>query len=119
MLIATEIYYTYIKDKIIFNLIYAGIPMNHIIDVEQITEESRHACIFRFFDGLALGENIILQLKHDPKALYFQFLFERSGQFSWDKSMTEQGFEIKITRLRAAAAEQKPSTEMKGCRCMM
>jgi uncharacterized protein (DUF2249 family) len=93
--------------------------MNHIIDVEQITAESRHACIFRFFDGLVLGENIILQLKHDPKALYFQFLFERSGQFSWDKSKTEHGFEIKITRLRPAALEQKPSTEIKGCRCMM
>lgn len=93
--------------------------MNHIIDVEQITEESRHACIFRFFDGLELGENIILQLRHDPKALYFQFLFERSGQFSWDKIHTEEGFEIKIIRLRPAVEQQRPSTEIKGCRCMM
>ena len=93
--------------------------MNAIIDVEQIAEESRHACIFRYFDGLALGEHIILKVRHDPKALYFQFLFERSGQFSWDKTMTKPGFEINITRMRPAAAEQRPSTEIKGCRCMM
>lgn len=78
--------------------------MNRIIDVEQLPPEDRHDFIFHCFDQTALNKSLTLCLRHDPKALYFEFLFERSGQFTWDKIQTEQGFEIKITRLRPAVS---------------
>jgi uncharacterized protein (DUF2249 family) len=54
------------------------------IDVRQIPPPQRHPAIFQTFDNLAVGQSFILVNDHDPKPLYYQFLHEREGQFSWD-----------------------------------
>lgn len=54
------------------------------IDVRQIPPPQRHPKIFQTFDSLAIGQNFALVNDHDPKPLYYQFLHEREGQFSWE-----------------------------------
>jgi uncharacterized protein (DUF2249 family) len=44
----------------------------------------RHAKIFETFEGLKSGEYMELINDHDPKPLYYQFMMEREGQFSWE-----------------------------------
>ncbi|NWN96347.1 MAG: DUF2249 domain-containing protein [Bacillus sp. (in: Bacteria)] len=44
----------------------------------------RHAKIFETFDGLQSGQYMELTNDHDPKPLYYQFLIEREGCFTWD-----------------------------------
>lgn len=58
--------------------------MNEItIDVRQIPPRERHPLIFQTFDNLAAGQSFTLVNDHDPKPLYYQFMHERDGQFSW------------------------------------
>jgi len=54
------------------------------IDVRPVAPAQRHPLIFETFEGLAPGESFILVNDHDPKPLYYQFKFEREGQFTWD-----------------------------------
>jgi uncharacterized protein (DUF2249 family) len=60
-----------------------------IVDVRTIAPAQRHPLIFSTFEALAPGESFILINDHDPKPLYYQFKFEREGQFTWD--YLEQG----------------------------
>lgn len=55
-----------------------------IIDVREIRPPERHPMIFGAFEALKTGESFVLINDHDPKPLYYQFKFERDGQFSWD-----------------------------------
>lgn len=59
------------------------------IDVRQVPPPQRHPLIFQTFENLAPGQSFILVNDHDPKPLYYQFQFEREGQFTWD--YLEQG----------------------------
>lgn len=72
---------------------------NHeqVIDVRLIPPPQRHPLIFQTFDALAPGEAFILVNDHDPKPLYYQFMFEREGQFSWE--YLEQGPEVWRVRI--------------------
>lgn len=54
------------------------------VDVRQTPPPQRHPLIFETFEQLAPGESFILFNDHDPKPLYYQFKFERDGQFTWD-----------------------------------
>jgi uncharacterized protein (DUF2249 family) len=54
------------------------------IDVREIAPAQRHPLIFDTFQGLAPGESFLLVNDHDPKPLYYQFKYERDGQFSWE-----------------------------------
>lgn len=54
------------------------------LDVRQIPPAKRHPMIFQTFDNLAAGQSFTLINDHDPKPLYYQFLHEREGQFSWE-----------------------------------
>lgn len=54
------------------------------IDVRQIPPRERHPKIFQTFDDLAAGQSFMLINDHDPKPLYYQFMHERDGQFSWE-----------------------------------
>lgn len=54
------------------------------IDVRQIPPRERHPKIFQTFDNLASGQSFMLINDHDPKPLYYQFMHERDGQFSWE-----------------------------------
>jgi len=92
--------------------------MDHIINIGAIPQEDRHTFIFSKFDSAKMDEAVVLQIDHDPKPLYFQFLFERAGQFSWDKTLLQDGsFRICITRIEKANVAQKQADEMDGCSC--
>ena len=54
------------------------------VDVRQVPPPERHPLIFQSFEALLPGESFILVNDHDPKPLFYQFKFERDGQFSWD-----------------------------------
>jgi uncharacterized protein (DUF2249 family) len=69
------------------------------LNVREIIPRERHPLIFRTFDELAKGDSFVLVNDHDPKPLYYQFLHEREGLFSWQ--YLEEGPEewrVKITR---------------------
>jgi uncharacterized protein (DUF2249 family) len=55
-----------------------------IVDVRATPPAKRHPLIFSTFETLAPGESFILVNDHDPKPLYYQFKFEREGQFTWE-----------------------------------
>ena len=63
-----------------------------LLDVRTIIPRERHPLIFKTFDDLRAGENFILVNDHDPKPLYYQFEFERRGQFIW--KYLEEGPEV-------------------------
>lgn len=56
---------------------------NRIVDVREIRPAERHPLIFGAFESLQPGEAFVLVNDHDPKPLYYQFKFEREGQFDW------------------------------------
>jgi uncharacterized protein (DUF2249 family) len=55
-----------------------------VVDVRSIPPAQRHPLIFNTFEVLKPGESFILVNDHDPKPLYYQFKFEREGQFTWN-----------------------------------
>jgi uncharacterized protein (DUF2249 family) len=74
-----------------------------IVDVRAIPPAKRHPLIFSTFEALAPGESFVLVNDHDPKPLYYQFHFERDGQFTWD--YLEQGpqdWRVRIGRIGSA-----------------
>lgn len=50
----------------------------------DIEPRYRHDKIFELFDGLKSGQFLELTNDHDPKPLYYQFLMEREGTFTWE-----------------------------------
>jgi uncharacterized protein (DUF2249 family) len=70
------------------------------IDVRPVAPAQRHPLIFETFEGLAPGESFILVNDHDPKPLYYQFKFEREGQFTWE--YLEQGPDVWRVRIGRA-----------------
>lgn len=72
------------------------------LDVRDVIPMMRHPAIFRLFDDLKAGEAFILVNDHDPKPLYYQFLHERTDQFSWD--YLEEGPEVWRVRIGRVAA---------------
>lgn len=54
-----------------------------IVDVRAIEPRYRHPLIFDTFASLSPGQSMILVNDHDPKPLYYQFNYERAGQFDW------------------------------------
>lgn len=74
-----------------------GVAPDTVLDVRQIAPRERHPLIFATFDRLRPGEAFVLVNDHDPKPLYYQFSFERSGQFTWE--YLEQGPEVWRVRI--------------------
>lgn len=71
------------------------------LDVRPLPPPQRHASIFRTFESLKPGEAFILVNDHDPKPLYYQFRFEREGEFTWE--YLEQGPEAWRVRVGRTA----------------
>ena len=63
-----------------------------ILDVRETAPRERHPLILGTFEGLAPGEAFVLVNDHDPKPLYYQFQFEKTGQFTWTPQ--EEGPEV-------------------------
>ncbi len=71
------------------------------IDVRTIPPMQRHPLIFETYESLQPGEAFILVNDHDPKPLYYQFKFERDGEFNWE--YLEQGPEtwrVQVEKLK-------------------
>ena len=75
-----------------------------IVDVRDTPPAQRHPRIFSTFETLKPGESFILVNDHDPKPLYYQFKFEREGQFTWD--YLEQG--PRDWRVRIGRSAEEP-----------
>lgn len=54
------------------------------VHAPDIPPRIRHIRIFKIFDGLESGEVMHLSNDHDPKPLYYQFMIEREGEFTWE-----------------------------------
>ncbi len=67
------------------------------LDVRQLPPAKRHPLIFQTFEALAPGETFVLVNDHDPKPLYYQFMFEQAGRFTWDA--LEQGPDVWSVRI--------------------
>jgi uncharacterized protein (DUF2249 family) len=72
------------------------------IDVRTMAPRDRHPRIFSTFDGLPVGDAILLINDHDPKPLFYQFQAERPGQVSWTPQ--ESGPERWVIRIERTAA---------------
>lgn len=73
------------------------------LDVRPIPPPQKHPTIFQTFESLAPGQSFILVNDHDPKPLYYQFVHEHEGQFTWE--YLEQGpaiWRVQIGRPAAA-----------------
>ncbi len=55
-----------------------------IVDVRTILPRERHPLIFSTFDGLLLGEALLLINDHDTKPLFYHFQAESAGEFTWE-----------------------------------
>jgi len=62
------------------------------LDVRQIPPPQKHPTIFQTFEKLTAGQSFVLVNDHDPKPLYYQFVHELEGQFTWE--YLEKGPEI-------------------------
>lgn len=71
------------------------------LDVRGVPPPQRHPLIFQTFEALRPGEAFVLINDHDPKPLYYQFQYERPGQFTW--VYLEQGPEVWRVRIGRAA----------------
>jgi uncharacterized protein (DUF2249 family) len=79
------------------------------LDVRPIPAPQKHPKIFGTFEHLAVGESFVLVNDHDPKPLYYQFLAERNGTFSW--TYLEQGpvrWRVQIGKVSPEAAPHLP-----------
>jgi len=54
------------------------------LDVRILAPRERHPKIFDMFDNLKPGESFELVNDHAPTPLYYQFLHERPGLFTWE-----------------------------------
>ncbi len=66
-------------------------------DRRQTPPAQRHPLIFQTFEALKPSGAFVLVNDHDPKPLYYQFKFEREGQFTWD--YLEDGPEVWRVRI--------------------
>ncbi len=76
------------------------------LDVRVLTPRQKHPTIFQKFDSLENGGSFVLVNDHDLKPLYYQFLGERPGEFSWN--YLEEGpetWKVQIAKLANAKEE--------------
>ena len=69
------------------------------LDVRPIPPREKHPTIFRTFDALTPGQEMVIINDHDPRPLRYQFQAERPDRFDW--AYEEEGPEVwrvRITR---------------------
>ncbi len=54
-----------------------------VLDVRPLPPAQRHERIFQTFVALPSGASFVLVNDHDPKPLYYQFVHEHPGEFTW------------------------------------
>ncbi len=76
-----------------------------VVDVRRIAPPQRHPLIFQTWAALVPGAAFVLVNDHDPKPLHYQFMYEHSGQFTWEYE--ESGpdvWRVRVGKPAAAAA---------------
>ncbi len=63
-----------------------------VLDVRPIIPREKHPAIHATFEKLSPGRSMTLINDHDPKPLYYEFTFEKPGQFKWE--YIEEGPEV-------------------------
>ena len=76
----------------------AVMPVHAVeLDVRPIPPREKHPTIFRTFDSLAAGQEMVIINDHDPRPLRYQFQAERPESFEW--SYEEEGPEVWRVRI--------------------
>jgi len=76
------------------------------LDVTLLEPRLKHPTIFKYFDALPTGGELIIENDHDPKPLYYQLLSERGPVFNWQ--YLEEGplhWRIQIRKGSSTSAE--------------
>jgi uncharacterized protein (DUF2249 family)/hemerythrin-like domain-containing protein len=83
-----------------------GVPAAaEVLDVRRIAPPQRHGLIFQTFEALPPGGAFLLVNDHDPKPLYYQFKYEREGEFTWDYEATgPKEWRVRIGKTPASTA---------------
>ena len=63
-----------------------------VINVPQYPPREKHSTILNGFDELSSGELLQIVNDHDSRPLHYQFMMERTEQFTWE--YLEEGPEI-------------------------
>jgi uncharacterized protein (DUF2249 family) len=63
-----------------------------IVNVPDYAPREKHPTIFKTFDELKVGEDMLIVNDHDPRPLLYQFMMERPEQFEWN--YLEEGPEV-------------------------
>jgi uncharacterized protein (DUF2249 family) len=69
------------------------------LDIRVIPPREKHPAIFSTFDGLAVGQAMVIINDHDPRPLRYQFMAEHHERFDWQYE--EQGptvWRVRISR---------------------
>jgi uncharacterized protein (DUF2249 family) len=69
------------------------------LDIRVIPPREKHPAIFSTFDGLAVGQAMVIINDHDPRPLRYQFMAEHPERFDWQYE--EQGptvWRVRISR---------------------
>jgi uncharacterized protein (DUF2249 family) len=84
-------------------------------DVRDIPCRVKHGQIFQRWLDLPLGKYFVLINDHDPIPLYHQFAAQFPGAFNWEYLLRgPDEFQVKITRLAAAAGSAPTIRECAG-----
>ncbi|GAA4680869.1 DUF2249 domain-containing protein [Gordonia humi] len=78
------------------------------LDVREIPKPQRHPKIFAIFDGLDVGDALVLVNDHDPRHLHDEFEADRAGGYSWDYLVREKrDYRIRIGKTTAATPPRR------------
>lgn len=70
-----------------------------VINVQEIEPRLRHYTIFQVFDGLEVGESLIIHNNHDPKPVYYQLVDLRGEIFDWEYLQAgPEWWDIRVTK---------------------
>ncbi|PKK94315.1 MAG: hemerythrin [Tenericutes bacterium HGW-Tenericutes-6] len=74
--------------------------MMKTINATHYEPKEKHKKIFEMYFSLEIGESMLLINDHDPKPLYYQFVFEHQDQFEWTyQNMGPDLFEVIIKKI--------------------
>jgi uncharacterized protein (DUF2249 family) len=79
-------------------------PIVSEIDVRTITPQERHKQIFGSFDGLQVGQSLVIVSDHNPVPLHLQLNSRAPGQVDWNYLESgPQVWRVQIGKLQAPA----------------
>jgi uncharacterized protein (DUF2249 family) len=78
-----------------------------ILDVTAIEPQKKHPAIFKKFDALLPGQQLLIKIDYNPKSLYYHLLGERGPTFSLHCLHNKpEIWQVKITKNKAILHNQ-------------